>query len=179
MNGLTGALAFGNAAVAATLLRAASAKLVNARTTAAALVELRLARLPDSVLLIKATAVAEAAAALAIGVGAVALPDRVLIGVLGAVFAALGVLGRRRASVLPCGCFGAGGHRPLGWSNVLSGLAMVGLAVADVAWRREFTADVNAATSLLAVVFSAVWLLVLHRGDAKSIALKFLPSEAE
>lgn len=51
---------------------------------------------------------------------------------LGAGFALLGLLGMVRHSEAPCGCFGASSERPLGWTNIVLGIAVAAVYPANI-----------------------------------------------
>jgi hypothetical protein len=73
----------------------------------------------------------EVASGLALMVPAARTVGALAVAVLGVVFAAAGVAGRIRHSVVPCGCFGEDSW-PLGVRHVLLGAGLFGVAVLNV-----------------------------------------------
>ncbi|MEV4837964.1 MauE/DoxX family redox-associated membrane protein [Nonomuraea sp. NPDC049486] len=157
-----------SALLAAALLSSGAGKLVSPHGLAEALGELTGARRPPPVALVRAVAAAEIALAVLAVFGQEHLLTLLLAALLGTGFAVVGVLGRLRASSLPCGCFGRSGSRSFGAWNVLAGAAI--LAWALVPALRETAYD--QAVLLLALntaMFVPVWanrrhLIVFVRG---------------
>ena len=131
-----------NAVAASVLVVAATAKLAAPRQSLLALRELfgsRSERLTAHG--VRAFAVVEVAAAVALLVAGTRTAGALLVAALGACFASLGLLGRVRRSRVACGCFGRAGGRPLGLSNAAMGLALV------LAAPLNLSIDVSAATA--------------------------------
>lgn len=163
-------LAGANAVVIAILLNAATAKLVAPSLSAAAIGELRSARRPIAVGLVRLLASIELVAAFAVPIPALRMPAQAVVGVLAIGFAGLGTLGVLRGSREPCGCFGSASSHPLGWINVALGLAFLGVVAVNVAVRHPHDASALASdTALLAVALSAAWLISAHRDQARAV----------
>ncbi|MET7401639.1 MauE/DoxX family redox-associated membrane protein [Dactylosporangium sp. NPDC005572] len=116
-----------NSVVAASLVHAGLSKLAVPGPLRQALAELRVPAPLTTVAAVRAYAVAECLAGLALLADPTRAAGGVLVAGVGLAVAALGVLGIIRGSVTPCGCFGNRDSRPLGLTNVAIGL---GFAVA-------------------------------------------------
>jgi Methylamine utilisation protein MauE len=155
----------------ALLLRSSALKAASPHVTADALAEVfpRLSGRPLS-RNVRLAAGIELLAALAITAPHLRLAAWVLAGLLGACFAALGTVGLVRGSTRPCGCFGADGDRPLGWMSMLTGAALLALAVVSVADRRDaLTVTAHAGTAAAAAVIALAWTLASHRKEAVQV----------
>lgn len=103
---------------------------------------------------------AECAMAISLLAGPARVPAAVAAAAAGGMFAILGVLGRARGSALPCGCFGAGSRRPLGWMNVALGAVLVLAGLAETTARSVPAGPYSTASALftaIAVVCSGLW----------------------
>src|SRR5687768_4401948 len=106
-----------NSVVAAILLHAGLSKLAVPSPLHRALVELRVPAPLTTVGAVRAYAVVECLAGIALLLGPVRLAGGVLVAVVGLAVTALGLLGTARGSATPCGCFGNRDGRPLGLTN--------------------------------------------------------------
>jgi len=119
-------LAAAAAAAAAVLVNAGVAKLVSPGQLRGAAAEVSpLGGRLLTAALVRGLGMAEIVAGMGLLISQVRLPAAIAVSALGACFSALGALGLARGSSLPCGCFGAVGARPLGWTNVWLGAALV------------------------------------------------------
>jgi hypothetical protein len=158
------ALAIANAGVASMFLQAGSAKIVRADISAKALAEVLPVR-PESLRwMAKVTAIVEIATVFAVVAPPVRPAGLLLVGLLGVVFAGLGLAGVLVGSSEPCGCFGAQNEKPLGMANVLTGLAFVAVAAVSL-WSGVGDELFTAVVALLTTVFSAIWLIVANRNQ--------------
>lgn len=114
---------------AAVFLNAGVAKLVAPDRLRTALAELAtgIGRVAG-VTALRAFAVAELVVAACLLPPAIAAAAAVAASALGLCFCVVGVLGLLSGSKEPCGCFGASGQRPLGWTNIGVGLALAAVA---------------------------------------------------
>jgi hypothetical protein len=163
------ALICGNATLIVLLLRAGAAKFVAPGTTAAALSEI-LPRGPRWTTAVRAVAAIEAAIVFAVATPALRAPAQVIVGLLGATFLILGILGKAHGSREPCGCFGTGSTRPLGTSNIMAGALVLGVAALNT-WAPLPVDPARVATlsCLLAVIGSVAWLFWTSRVRIGSI----------
>ncbi|HEX6470329.1 MAG TPA: MauE/DoxX family redox-associated membrane protein, partial [Streptosporangiaceae bacterium] len=122
---------------------------------------------------LRAAAAAEIVVAAALPVPSLRVPAAAAAALLGLSFMALGLLGAARHSEAPCGCFGSSGKRPLGWVNVLLGLAIVLVLPANAAGSagERYPEAVLLLTSILSIALCiymrrelVVQLLVPKRG---------------
>jgi hypothetical protein len=162
-------LAAFDAVVITLLLRTGAAKLVSPGQASAAVGELLPARLSVPVAAIRALAVIELTAAIAIAVPWLWFVAQVVAGLLGVAFAVAGALGEWRGSSSPCGCFGSRSSRPLGTGNILLGLAFLASAALHLAMPGSLRYTHSGYAALFAVVLSAGWLLFTHRGQARLV----------
>lgn len=157
-----------HAAVLTLLLRAGAAKLAVPGPAAAALSELRPGRGSVPAGAVRAFAAAELLVALATVVPALRAAAAAAVALLGAGFALAGALGSARRSHVPCGCFGAGGTRPLGASGVWLGLLFVAAGTAQTLLPADTAPPhLTTAAALLTVTASAGWLLSDHHAHAR------------
>lgn len=170
---LTDALLVGaDAAAAALLVRAGTAKAVAPALGAAAVGELlpgRRGRRPVPTALVRALAAVEMAVALALAVPVLRGPAHLPVLLLGIVFTGAGILGMSRGSTRPCGCFGADSTRPLGVGNVLMGIAILADGVTALrphgaGWAPGGSSSGRVAA--LTVIVTCCWLLCSYRGHA-------------
>jgi hypothetical protein len=89
---------------------------------------------------------------------------------LGACFVALGVAGRLRRSVQPCGCAGEHGGRPLGWTNVGMGLALVAVLPVNLAIEPPDPAVGSAGFGTVASALTALLLLIAALWTNRALA---------
>lgn len=87
---------------------------------------------------------------------------------LGAVFALLGLLGILRHSEAPCGCFGASSRRPLGWTNIILGIAVAAVYPANIVLAADAA---YSTTALMAASIGAVAVCLYLR---RELILQFL-----
>jgi hypothetical protein len=170
VTGASLSLAGCDALAAAVLLRSSALKAASPQVAGDALSELipRLRRPVRTIVLLAAWA--ELVAALAITAPHLRLAAWVLTGLLGSCFAALGTAGLVKESTRPCGCFGAGSDRPLGWMSLLTGVAILALAVVSIAGRRDaLTVTAHAGTAAAAAVIALTWTMANHRRQAVQI----------
>lgn len=157
-------LAAVNAAAAALLVNAGVAKTVAPRPLLQAMTDLT--RQPNTGAgesLVRALGVAEIVIAVALLIGWDRLPAAIAASVLGVCFAAAGLLGLRRGSSVPCGCFGGASRQPLGWANVGFGVALAAVwPVSALSWVLSPHAYTTAAV-LLAAAAAAALCLWLNR----------------
>jgi hypothetical protein len=157
------------------LVRASAAKLASPTVAASAVSEIlprRLALRPRSVRLV---AVVELVTAVLAAIPVARRPATGLILALGVVFAGVGVLGLLRGSNKPCGCFGSGSDRRLGWSNVASGALFVIFAAAMLAVPQSYNGtQVAIATSLLSVTGLSGWTLIDVRRQVHDVLGKIV-----
>jgi hypothetical protein len=111
--------------------------------------------------ILRGFAAAEIVVAVFLLVGAVRTPAAVVTSLLGACFVVVGLRAQMIRSTAPCGCFGSSSRRPLGWSNVAVGLALVATYPVNV--RLAPGADYQASTALIAVVGSIALCLYVNR----------------
>jgi hypothetical protein len=155
-----------NAAGAALLLNSGIAKAVTPDPLRRALSELVPAleteRTPS---LIRGLAAVEAVAAVALLVGPARIAAAVLTALLGLVFTAFGLLGKVRGGSAPCGCFGASGRQPLGWTNVVLGLLLAAVYPINVVGGvgTSSRADYTSGAVLLAAIGSLLLCVYTHR----------------
>ncbi|MFC9627471.1 MauE/DoxX family redox-associated membrane protein [Streptomyces sp. NPDC056930] len=161
-----------NAGVAAVFLRAAAAKTVSPGVAASAVQELLGGRLRPSDNAVRLVAILELAAVALLVIPSVRAVGYVTTGVLGVLFAVMGMTGKIRGSDRPCGCFGIADSKPLGTANIVSGLAFVAVAVAGLLG--PAAAGTAAMTALLTSAVSSGWLLVTHRAAARTAYRMFL-----
>ncbi|MBC6460707.1 MauE/DoxX family redox-associated membrane protein [Actinomadura sp. HBU206391] len=155
-----------NAAAAALLLNSGIAKIVSPDPLRRALTEVISAfESANAPALLRGLAAIEIAAAVAVLVGPARMPASAVASLLGAGFALFGVLGLLRGGGAPCGCFGASGQEPLGWTNVVLGalLAAVYPVNAATGVRLESATDYTAGALLLASMASLVLCVHTHR----------------
>ncbi|MFE9100640.1 MauE/DoxX family redox-associated membrane protein [Actinomadura geliboluensis] len=119
---------------------------------------------------VRAFAAVEILAALALTGTATRPAGAWAVGVLGASFAAAGVLGAVRGGGAVCGCLGATGGRPLGWFNVLAGALLMAVPAVNLAAAAPGSATAYFFQSGTGLAFGA--LLVCgwaHRGLIKDL----------
>jgi hypothetical protein len=80
---------------------------------------------------------------------------------LGLCFVVVGLRGEFSRSTAPCGCFGSASHRPLGWVNVVIGLALA--VTGPVNALLTSGAEYQAGAALLTVVGSIGLSVLVHR----------------
>jgi hypothetical protein len=157
-------LAACNAVASALLINAGIAKLVAPARLLRAVAEL--AGVPGrdaGELLARGLGAAELAVAIALLVRPARLPAGVAVALLGLSFAGVGLLGVRRGSSVPCGCFGGAGRQPLGWANVGLGVLLAAAwPVNALTWRLP-AHDYQAAVIGLASIATALSCLWLNR----------------
>lgn len=153
-----------DAVAAAILLFAACAKLVSPDALSRSLRRLTDARALSSHTAARAVGVAEAAVAFGLLIESVRLAASGLLCLLGLCFVALGTLGRLRKVDEPCGCFGAVSQRPLGAQNIVLGLLLAAVGVANLVTADRLTDDVRAAPPLLAAALLCLACMLTGRG---------------
>lgn len=157
-----------HAAVLTLLLRAGAAKLAVPGPAAAALSELRPGHGPVPSGAVRAIAAAELVVASATVVPTLRAAAAAAIAFLGAGFAVVGALGSARRSHVPCGCFGAGGSRPLGAAGIWLGLLFVAAGTAQTLLPADAAAPhLTTAAVLLTVTVSSGWLLSGHHAHVR------------
>jgi hypothetical protein len=143
-----------NAVAASLLLNSGIAKTVAPKPPRRAVEEL-LPALDSAVVgaVVRTASIIEIAMAAALPFSPLRVPAAVVIALLGTGFALLGLLGIARHSETPCGCFGTSGKRPLGWSNVLLGLALTSVYPVNAAWSPggNYPAATLLSTSILSI----------------------------
>jgi hypothetical protein len=146
--------------VAAVLLQAGLAKLVAPQPLRRALAELLGGKVRLGVAPVRGLAAVEVATGAALLVPAAAPAGRAVAALLGAGFVAAGVLGLRRGSAEPCGCFGGGARHPLGATNVAVGLAVLAAVAlaAGVGSAPGTGADETIATGATALLALCLWV---------------------
>jgi hypothetical protein len=155
-------LAVCNAIAASLLLNSGIAKTVAAGPPRRAVEEI--VPVLDSAVIgaaLRAVAIVEIAVAAALPAPPVRAPAAVVASLLGASFVVLGLLGIARHSKAPCGCFGASGRRPLGWSNVVLGLVLAAAYPINAAWSPAD--DYTVATLLLTSIMSMALCVYMRR----------------
>jgi hypothetical protein len=148
-------------AVSATLICSGLTKLAAPKQSRDALIELDSVLRKAVVPLVGGLAALETGTGLAMLVPTVQFAAAVLAAVLGVCFAGMGVLGRRRGSTLPCGCFGRAGGRPLGASNIAVGGAVAAGGLTEAVLSRSgshIPAAVLSAVTAVAVCLLAAAL---------------------
>ena len=111
------------------------------------------------------------------GCGLLALPSRpfaagVVVG-LGVAFLIAGVLGVLRGSTLACGCFAGPGGKPLGWRNVLAGLALAVLAGLNLLV--PYSSPVHRDSAELSTICTAVLTVLLACWLHRTMIRELLP----
>jgi methylamine utilization protein MauE len=110
---------------------------------------------------LRVLAIVEIAVAAALPAPPVRMPAAAAVSLLGVSFVALGLLGIARHSETPCGCFGASGRRPLGWSNAALGLVLAAAYPINAAWSPAD--DYTVATLLLTSIMSIALCVYMRR----------------
>jgi hypothetical protein len=164
-----------DAVAAAILLFAACAKLVSPVALSRSLRQMTDARALSSPATARAVGLAEAAVAFGLLIESVRLAASGLLCLLGLSFVALGTLGRLRKVNEPCGCFGAASQQPLGIQNIVLGLLLAAVGVANLVTADRLTDDVRAAPPLLAAALLLLACLLtgrrVLRGSPPQLAL--------
>jgi hypothetical protein len=127
-------LAMVNALAASTLLTAGLAKHVSPTPVRRALRE-AVPVLETRALsaLSRGFATTEIVVGVALSIHSLRIPAAIAAASLGTCFVALGLRGQFGRSTAPCGCFGSSSQRPLGWSNVAVGVALIGAGPVNLA----------------------------------------------
>jgi methylamine utilization protein MauE len=149
-----------SALIAAVLLSAGVAKVLSPGILMRSMAEVfppfaRLGPLP-----VRVFGSVECAIAISLLAGPARVPAAVAAAAAGVMFAILGSLGWATGSALPCGCFGAGSRRPLGWMNVATGAVLVLAGLAETTVRPVPAGPYSTAAALftaVAVVGSGCW----------------------
>ncbi|MFF1910646.1 MauE/DoxX family redox-associated membrane protein [Streptomyces sp. NPDC058239] len=162
-----------NAGVAAVFLRAAAAKTVGPGVAASAVQELLGGRLRPSDNAVRLVAILELATVALLVIPSGRAVGYATTGVLGVLFAVMGMTGKLRGSDRPCGCFGIADSKPLGTANIVSGLVFVAVAVAGLLGPAA-GGGTAAMTAVLTSAVSSGWLLVTHRTAARTAYRTFL-----
>ena len=148
------ALSATNAVLAAVLLYAALFKLVRPDPLHRALAELG----PPSWIARAGTVRLLAVVEVLAGVGLTLRPTQPVVawvvGGLGVLFGAAGVVGLARRGSRPCGCLGTDGGRPLGVVNIAVGLLCVLAAAANLVTPAASVPGITASLLLLACLWS-------------------------
>lgn len=168
-------LVLSNAAIAALLLVAASAKLVSPDQLLLALRELSDHLAPHVTQAhVRGYGVLEIVAGVLLLPSPTRLIGAALVAVLGTSFAVVGILGSRRSSRIACGCFGNLRGRPLGQVNVILGSVFIAVGVANIALPQSPSDGLT--FSQIAFLGSALDALLLCAWFNRSlISLLFLP----
>jgi hypothetical protein len=151
-----------NAIAASLLLNSGIAKTVASGPSRRAVEEI-VPVLDEAVIgvVLRVAAIVEIAAAAALSISPPRVPAAAAVSLLGTSFAALGLLGVARHGNAPCGCFGSSSRRPLGWFNVLLGLALTSVYPVNAAWSPG--ERYSAATPLLTSILSIALCVYMRR----------------
>ncbi|WP_336214189.1 MauE/DoxX family redox-associated membrane protein [Nonomuraea sp. LPB2021202275-12-8] len=153
-----------NAAAAALLLNSGLAKAVAPDVLRRALTEV----VPsfagaNAPVMVRVLAAVEIAAAAALLLAPTRMAAALLATLLGAGFAAFGLLGKLRGSSTPCGCFGASDRQPLGWTNVALGVLLATVLPLNAANGPATPTDYTAGALMLAATGTLLLCGYTHR----------------
>ncbi|MFE6930904.1 MauE/DoxX family redox-associated membrane protein [Streptomyces sp. NPDC057699] len=163
-----------NSGVAAVFLRSAAAKAVSPGVAASAVHELLGGRRRPAEGIVQLFALLEVVTVALLVAPATRTVAHVITGALGTLFVVMGTAGKLRGSDRPCGCFGIADSKPLGMTNILSGLGFVAVAVAGLSGIAAGGTGTAAETAVLTSAVSSGWLLVTHRDAALTAYRNFL-----
>lgn len=156
-------LAVFDAAVAAILINAAVTKMVAPAPLLRASAEVLAAPRWLGKPLVRGFGATELAVAVALLVWPARLPAAVAATMLGVCFATVGLVGVRRRSSVPCGCFGGSSRQPLGWANVALGAALAVVWPVNLLATHRPAPGYSAVAVLLACMAATVLCLWLNR----------------